>query len=60
MKLRKSYIWAGVISLGIAGWLASGELLSTPTPVTTEPEKPPTPCSGSRCAKLGPSRARKS
>lgn len=39
MKLRKSYIWAGLISLGIAGWLASGELMSTPTPATTAPQQ---------------------
>jgi len=39
MKLRKSYLWAGLISLGIAGWLASGELMSTPTPATSEPAK---------------------
>jgi multidrug efflux system membrane fusion protein len=39
MKIRKSYVWAGLISLGIAAWLASGELMSTPTPATDGAEK---------------------
>lgn len=32
MKINKSYVWAGVMSLAIAGWLASGELMSSTTP----------------------------
>lgn len=39
MKLRTSYLWAGLISLAIAGWLVSGELMSTPTP-SAEPAAP--------------------
>lgn len=41
MKIKKSYVWACIMSLVIAGWLASGELMSS-TPPAEEPvaEKP--------------------
>lgn len=39
MKVKKSYIWAGVITVAIAGWLASGELMSRTTPAEDKPSE---------------------
>lgn len=37
MALKRSYIWAGVMTLAIAGWLGSGHLMSSPeTPEQTQ------------------------
>ena len=37
MKIKQSYIWAGAIAVTIAGWLASGELMSRTTPAQDRP-----------------------
>ena len=37
--IKRSYLWAGVFALAMAGWLASGELLPRlPRVLTTESE----------------------
>lgn len=39
MKVRKSYVWAGAITAAIAGWLASGEIVSRMTPAPDGPDE---------------------
>jgi len=34
MKFRPSYIWAALVALGVAGWMASGQFTGAPSPAS--------------------------